>query len=334
MELERHPALYFEDGDILLSAYATPTSRQLYRVHRTFLSHYSEVFRGMFAVVSATDVEESYDGLPLLNMPDEDTADAVASLLDVMYDSRCELHPRLFAHRLRCLTCKLAAPPADHAAPVRRAVPADGPRAAREEIHGAGHRVRRNRARSRPVARRHRRVRSAPGRVSARSRRARRRPHPGRFFPEPASALAFTRAHDVPGVVPAALYALGGAAGTTSRSGRARTGSCPRAGASSTRTRSSACCAAGTACSRTSRRPCAQGTWPYPAADHMSRCTGPAEVCRARCDRLWAVFMAIVVHDEDDVSDTDYCGFLNRSRSATGLKRVYAKNVGRARIKW
>lgn len=89
MELERHPALYFDDGDIILSTYATPTSRQLFRVHRVFLSHYSEVFRGMFAVVSATNVEDTYEGLPLVKMPDDDTAEAVASLLDVMYNSRC-----------------------------------------------------------------------------------------------------------------------------------------------------------------------------------------------------------------------------------------------------
>lgn len=92
MELNRHPSLYFEDGDIVLSAYATLTSRQLFRVHRVFLSHYSEVFRGMFAVVSTTNIDEAYDGTPLLRMPDDDTAEAVASLLDVMYNSRCALY--------------------------------------------------------------------------------------------------------------------------------------------------------------------------------------------------------------------------------------------------
>lgn len=88
MELQKNSSFYYADGDIVLSAYASPTSRQLFRVHRIFLSHYSEIFRDMFTVVSGDYQEKMHDGVPLVDMPDDDSADAVASLLDVMYNSR------------------------------------------------------------------------------------------------------------------------------------------------------------------------------------------------------------------------------------------------------
>lgn len=88
MEYQRSPSLYFSDGDIILSAFSGPKTRAVFRVHRIFLSHYSEVFRDMFAVASDDNVQEKYDSIPVVNMPEEDTADAVGRLLDVMYNAR------------------------------------------------------------------------------------------------------------------------------------------------------------------------------------------------------------------------------------------------------
>lgn len=85
MQTEKHPSLYHADGDIVLSAFLSPTSRQLFRVHKPFLVHHSDVFRDMFQVVSAEHVTEMYEGVPIVSMPDDDRADNLAILLEVIY---------------------------------------------------------------------------------------------------------------------------------------------------------------------------------------------------------------------------------------------------------
>lgn len=85
MLIERHPSLYHADGDIVLSAKASPEQRQLFRVHKVFLAHYSDVFRDMFQVVSQENHDETYDGVPVVTMPDDDTAEDFATLLDIVY---------------------------------------------------------------------------------------------------------------------------------------------------------------------------------------------------------------------------------------------------------
>lgn len=52
-----HPSLYFDDGDIELSAKASDGSVQLFKLHRIYLSRSSEVFRDMFAVGGNTKEE-------------------------------------------------------------------------------------------------------------------------------------------------------------------------------------------------------------------------------------------------------------------------------------
>lgn len=89
--LERHPQLYFLDGDIVLTAKvsepstssaASPSKYQLYRVHRPVLRHNSAVFANLFADATSEDL---YDGVPLVMMVG-DAAEALASLLMFIYN--------------------------------------------------------------------------------------------------------------------------------------------------------------------------------------------------------------------------------------------------------
>lgn len=85
MPQERHPTLYFDDGDIVLSATTSGTGiKQLFRVHRLYLSHASDVFRDMFVIATSSVDTEKYDGISLLPLP-HDSAQDLESLLDIIY---------------------------------------------------------------------------------------------------------------------------------------------------------------------------------------------------------------------------------------------------------
>lgn len=93
---DRHPSLYFEDGDIVLYAKVTDNVLLLFRVHRSILSCHSEVFRDMFTVGSPQSNEsEFYDGLPLVCLANDNYKDA-ESLVWALYDPRYAL--RLSMH--------------------------------------------------------------------------------------------------------------------------------------------------------------------------------------------------------------------------------------------
>ena len=89
--LDRHPQLYFSDGDIVLAAKVSEPSTstagsasnyQLYRIHRSVLRHNSTVFANLFVDAAP---EELYDCVPLVVMMG-DTAEALASLLMFIYN--------------------------------------------------------------------------------------------------------------------------------------------------------------------------------------------------------------------------------------------------------
>lgn len=81
--------LYFASGDICLSAplartwKSPPAIGLIFRVHRFTLSLHSPVFRGMFALPEQPGVNETYDGVILVQMPD--SAEDIEDLLDAFY---------------------------------------------------------------------------------------------------------------------------------------------------------------------------------------------------------------------------------------------------------
>ena len=89
--LERHPQMYFSDGDIVLAAKvsseptstaSSPSKCQLYRVYRSVLRHNSPVFANLFADAAPGEL---YDDVPLVEMTG-DAAEDVANLLTFIYN--------------------------------------------------------------------------------------------------------------------------------------------------------------------------------------------------------------------------------------------------------
>ena len=85
---ERHPTLYFTNGDVVLSAsvdaaVGRPQSR-LFRVHKFLLMHHSTTFANMFADATAGP-GETYDGVPIVKMEGDDAED-LAKLLNYLYN--------------------------------------------------------------------------------------------------------------------------------------------------------------------------------------------------------------------------------------------------------
>ena len=92
--LERHPTLYFPNGDIVLSALAIDShsagdssdapKTQLFRVHKFLLMHHSATFANMFADADPGS-GESYDGVPMVELQG-DTAEDLTLLLNYLYN--------------------------------------------------------------------------------------------------------------------------------------------------------------------------------------------------------------------------------------------------------
>ncbi|KAM5546271.1 hypothetical protein V8D89_000397 [Ganoderma adspersum] len=88
--LDRHPHLYFSDGDIALVAKKPPPengvpSRYLaFRIHKFLLRHHSETFANMIADANA-ETDAVYDGVPLVEMHG-DNAEDLATMLSYMYN--------------------------------------------------------------------------------------------------------------------------------------------------------------------------------------------------------------------------------------------------------
>ena len=90
--LERHPDLYFQDGDIVLAVKQTiatgstddRTKYTVFRIHRFLLKHHSTVFANFFSDANAAPAE-NYDGVPLAEMHG-DKAEDFALLLGYLYN--------------------------------------------------------------------------------------------------------------------------------------------------------------------------------------------------------------------------------------------------------
>lgn len=96
---QRHPVLYFADGNVCLSAThglaahvctevnevhvpAQPLEI-VFRVHQSVLSLHSPIFKDLFALPSPPEVNDTYDKAPLVRMPDR--ADELEALLKAFY---------------------------------------------------------------------------------------------------------------------------------------------------------------------------------------------------------------------------------------------------------
>ncbi|KAF8989949.1 hypothetical protein BDQ17DRAFT_1474250 [Cyathus striatus] len=75
----RHPIFWFPDGSVVLQVQNT-----LFRVHRTILCSYSEVFSGMFDIPQP-EVIEQYDDCPLIHLQDE--LSDFEAFMNVLYDA-------------------------------------------------------------------------------------------------------------------------------------------------------------------------------------------------------------------------------------------------------
>lgn len=92
--LERHPDLYFADGDVVLAVKQTgtapdsneddPPKYALFRVHKFLLKHHSTTFANFFLDANAAPAEV-YDGVPLAEMHG-DNAEDFALLLSYLYN--------------------------------------------------------------------------------------------------------------------------------------------------------------------------------------------------------------------------------------------------------
>ena len=83
-ETIRRGAVYFNDGDIVLSVKDEEEHTVLYRVDTKFLSRHSPVFAGMFELPTPEGVNEEHDGVPIVHL--EDNQKALEDLLSFIYN--------------------------------------------------------------------------------------------------------------------------------------------------------------------------------------------------------------------------------------------------------
>ncbi|KAF7295799.1 hypothetical protein HMN09_01122800 [Mycena chlorophos] len=85
-DLTRVPALWFDDGTLVVRAQTT-----LFKVHRSVLSARSSVFHDMLAFPQDNGGLETFEGCPIVALPDE--AQEVQSFLLAIYDSSYFMPP-------------------------------------------------------------------------------------------------------------------------------------------------------------------------------------------------------------------------------------------------
>ncbi|KAJ6594176.1 hypothetical protein B0H19DRAFT_52738 [Mycena capillaripes] len=96
--------LYFDGGDIVLSAKNSDGHTTYFRLYKGILVKHSPVFADMFTMPPPPNVEK-YNGIPLVEMPDN--ANALRGLMSILFDPECvSEEPSLFAsaNLLYCLS--------------------------------------------------------------------------------------------------------------------------------------------------------------------------------------------------------------------------------------
>lgn len=99
-EGERHPSLWLDDGNIIISARSAETKKiHLFRVHKSVLSRQSDVFAGLFAL---PDSAANYGGsddvsdVPIVHLQDD--AEGITDLLNLLYNPLCVILYSHFRH--------------------------------------------------------------------------------------------------------------------------------------------------------------------------------------------------------------------------------------------
>jgi hypothetical protein len=80
----RDSALYYEDGDIVLSAKDDAETTHLFRIDKIFLKRHSPVFTDMLSNSPESELREEYDGVPVVQLSDAFVD--VAAMLRTLYD--------------------------------------------------------------------------------------------------------------------------------------------------------------------------------------------------------------------------------------------------------
>ena len=85
--LKHSESLFLNDGDIVLAApsSATPRTWLLFRVDKIFLARHSPIFRDMLSFSSGTGPNDTYEGVPRVNLTD--IAEDLELLLAGMYNA-------------------------------------------------------------------------------------------------------------------------------------------------------------------------------------------------------------------------------------------------------
>lgn len=90
MDAKRHKSLYLPDGNLAILSAGCTCERVVFRVHKSTLSMHSTVFNDMFSLPTAPNVQEMYDGVPLVIATDEPKA--WEDLLGILYHTKCVFH--------------------------------------------------------------------------------------------------------------------------------------------------------------------------------------------------------------------------------------------------
>lgn len=103
-EEQRHPSLYMNEGDLVVSAKSATDSNvvQLFRVSKSILSDHSLVFKDIFSI-GRNSKNEEFDGVPMVHMKEDASEDlaglleAIYNLMYVAYSHACKTHSKTSA---------------------------------------------------------------------------------------------------------------------------------------------------------------------------------------------------------------------------------------------
>lgn len=98
--LRRHSDLYFSSGDIILTT-TGGTDKTVLCLHKTVLSLHSPIFQDMVAMPAQPDTNETYDGLPMVQLHDD--AGDLEAFVKFLYNFGCVTLGISAAHSLTLL---------------------------------------------------------------------------------------------------------------------------------------------------------------------------------------------------------------------------------------